>query len=130
MAVVEADDHHAEVQEIAMIENSCFAPPCCVALEVNAPPTFPCNAPRIQRPPAWSRKLAICDDSRPKAGADDDCIVSSKVADLRDRSGLINLEVRVARDLIGYELGNASMSTFAPVVLLRNGRHTPIWPDE
>jgi hypothetical protein len=45
--------------------------------------------------------------SEPGARTDDDCVVSSKVVDLRNRSGLINLEVRVARDLVGYELGNA-----------------------
>src|SRR6516165_37400 len=29
-----------------MIENSVVScPPCCVALELNAPPTLPCNAP-------------------------------------------------------------------------------------
>ena len=49
-----------------MIENSVVScPPCWVAVEVKAPPTLPCRAPFIQRPPAWSRKFAICDDIRP-----------------------------------------------------------------
>ena len=31
-----------------------------------AAPTLPFSAPRAHRPPAWSRKAAICDDIRPK----------------------------------------------------------------
>ena len=52
---------------LVMIENSVVSwPPCCVAVEVNAPPTLPFRAPLAQRPPAWSRKLAICEAMRPK----------------------------------------------------------------
>ena len=40
-------------------------PPCCVAEEVKAPPTFPWRAPRAQSSPAWSRKPLICDAIRP-----------------------------------------------------------------
>ena len=31
-----------------------------------AAPTLPFSAPRAHRPPAWSRKLAICELMRPK----------------------------------------------------------------
>jgi hypothetical protein len=41
------------------------------------------------------------------ASANDDCIVSGKIIDLRDWRGLIDLLVRVTRDLFRYELGNA-----------------------
>ena len=52
---------------LAMIENSVASwPPCWVAVEVNAPPTLPCSAPLFHRPPAWSRKLVICEGMRPK----------------------------------------------------------------
>src|ERR1039458_8302469 len=45
-----------------MIENNVVSwPPCWLAVEGNAPPTLPFNTPPIQSPPAWSRKLAICD---------------------------------------------------------------------
>jgi hypothetical protein len=38
---------------LVMIENSVISwPPCCVAVDVKAPPTLPCNAPRAHRPPA------------------------------------------------------------------------------
>lgn len=50
-----------------MIENSVTScPPCWVAVEVKAPPTLPLSAPLAHRPPAWSRKAAICDGMRPK----------------------------------------------------------------
>src|ERR1700719_2423605 len=42
-----------------------------------------------------------------RAGYNDDGVVSCKVVDLRDWRGLIDLVVRLARDLVGYELGNA-----------------------
>jgi hypothetical protein len=41
-------------------------PPCWLAVEVKAEPTFPTSAPEAHRPPAWSRKLAICEAIRPK----------------------------------------------------------------
>src|SRR6476620_9966699 len=54
-------------RRLVMIEKRVVScPPCCVALDVNAPPTLPCNTPRAQSPPAWSRKFAICDDRRPR----------------------------------------------------------------
>jgi hypothetical protein len=40
-------------------------PPCCAALEVKAPPTFPCNAPLIHSAPACSQKLPIAEGMRP-----------------------------------------------------------------
>src|SRR5277367_3759579 len=45
--------------------------------------------------------------SEPSTGTDDDCVVSGEVVDLRDRRCLVDLEVRAARDLVGYELWNA-----------------------
>ena len=51
------------------------------------------------------------------AGANDDCVVSGKVVDLRDRRSLIDLVVRIARDLVGYELGNAFDVEAAPPLL-------------
>jgi hypothetical protein len=38
---------------------------------------------------------------------DDDCVVGSKLVDLRDRRGLIELVVRLTRDLLGHQLGHA-----------------------
>ena len=52
---------------LVMMEKSVVSwPPCWVAVEVKAPPTLPFRAPLAHRPPAWSRKLAICEDMRPK----------------------------------------------------------------
>ena len=49
-----------------MIENYVVSfPPCCVALDVNAPPTLPIKAPLIQRAPACSQKLPIADGILP-----------------------------------------------------------------
>src|SRR5271169_6508186 len=45
--------------------------------------------------------------SEPGASTNNDRVVSGKVVDLRDWSGLINLVVHVACDLIGYQLGSA-----------------------
>ena len=90
-----------------MIENSVVScPPCCVALDVNAPPTLPCNAPRAQSAPAWSRKFAICDgrSAEPCASADDDRVVGGEVVDLGDWRDLIDLEMRFARDILGHQL--------------------------
>lgn len=41
-------------------------PPCCVAVELKAPPTLPFSAPVAHRPPAMSQNAAICDGRRPK----------------------------------------------------------------
>src|SRR5262245_49247193 len=66
MAVIETDHHHAEVQQIGDDgEQRRLLSAMLRGVDVNAPPTLPCSAPRIQSPPAWSRKLAICDGSRP-----------------------------------------------------------------
>jgi hypothetical protein len=50
--------------------------------------------------------IARRQSSEPGASANDDCVVAGKVVDLRDWRGLINLEVRVARHLVGNEFGN------------------------
>ena len=49
-----------------MIENSVVSfPPCCVPLDVNAPPTLPTRAPVAHKAPACSQKLPIADGIRP-----------------------------------------------------------------
>ena len=65
-AIWKADDDHAEVHQVGdHREERRSRPPCCVAVEVNAA-DLPFKAPRAHRPPAWSRKLAICEGIRPK----------------------------------------------------------------
>lgn len=91
-----------------MIENSVVSlPPCCVAVETNAPPILPCSAPFAHNPPAWSRKLAIRDGMRPKRGPHDDGIVVDQVFHFRDRRLLIEFEVRRFCHFFGHQLGNA-----------------------
>ena len=52
---------------LVMIENRVVScPPCWLALAVKAAPTLPLSTPEAHRPPAPSRKLAICEDMRPK----------------------------------------------------------------
>ena len=51
---------------LVMIENRVVSwPPCWLAVEVKAEPTLPVSTPLPHRPPAWSRKLAICEHMRP-----------------------------------------------------------------
>ena len=45
--------------------------------------------------------------AKPGAGTDDDRVIGSEVLDLRDRGGLVELVVRLARDLLGHQLGHA-----------------------
>jgi len=40
-------------------------------------------------------------------GTDEDRVVGGEILDLRDVGGLLELEVRLAGDLLGYELGHA-----------------------
>lgn len=55
MAIGQADDDHPVMQQIG--EKSVASwPLCCVADKLKAPPTLPFSAPRIRRPPTWSRK--------------------------------------------------------------------------
>ncbi|MNV76914.1 hypothetical protein D3C71_1702980 [compost metagenome] len=42
-----------------------------------------------------------------RAGADDDGVVVLQVGDLGDRRGLVELVVRLARDVLGHQLGHA-----------------------
>jgi hypothetical protein len=82
---------------LVMIENSVVSwPPCWVAVEVKAPPTLPCSAPRAHRPPAWSRNAGHLRGHAAKAGAgaDDDRVVVGQIVDGGDRGSLVELEVR------------------------------------
>ena len=104
-----------------MIEKSVVScPPCCVAVDVNAPPL---TVERAARPkPArlveevgHLRRQA----AKPCTRADDDGIVVDEILDLGDRGGLIKFVVRFARDLLRDEFGHA------PDIDLRAGLTRP-----
>jgi hypothetical protein len=93
-----------------MIENSVIScPPCCVAVrrECAADVAVQCSA----RPKAAGLIEEIghlrWQAAEPGAGPDDDGVVGSEVLDLGDRRGLIDFVVRLARDLLGHQLGHA-----------------------
>jgi hypothetical protein len=59
-AIVKTDNRHALMQKVVMIENSVAScPPCWLAVDVKAAPTFPINFPVNHSPPVVSQKLAI-----------------------------------------------------------------------
>ena len=87
-----------------MMEKSVVSlPPCWVALEVNAPPTFPCSAPRHPQlagllPEAAHRRRHAAE---PRRRADHDRVIVRQFLDLGDWSRLIELEVEGLGDLVG-----------------------------
>src|ERR1700730_10905222 len=106
MAVIEAHNHHAEVQEIsddreqhrllpAMLGGGRRERAADLAVQCTARPKSASLVEEIghlrRQPP------------KPRAGADDDGVVVSKVLDLGNGRGLIELEVGFTRDLLWYQ---------------------------
>jgi hypothetical protein len=93
-----------------MIENSVVSwSPFWVAVEVKAPPTLPCSAPFIQRPPVWSRKFTPLRRraAKARAGADDDGVVIGQVLDLPDGSKLVEPVLRRFCNIWRYQFWDA-----------------------
>ena len=109
MAVVEAYDHHAEVQEIRddREQRRLLASvlggrrrECAPDLAVERT-AHPQPAGLIEEIGHLRRQAA-----EPGTSADDDGVVVGEILDLRDRGGLIELVVGLAGDLLGDELGH------------------------
>ena len=104
------DDHAEECIRLAMMKKSVVSlPPCCVALEVKAPPTLPCSAPPIHKLPACSQKLPMAEGMRPnRVGAPTAIVVVAGEFSDRSRSArLFELEMRRPGDCFGNRLRNA-----------------------
>jgi len=117
MAVVEADNHHAEMQKIgddreqrgllpAMLCGGRRKRAADFAVERTAHP----QPTRLIEEIGHLRRQA----AEPGARADDDGVVVREILDLGDRGGLVQLVMRFARDILGTSSGTRLMSTCAP----------------
>ncbi len=87
MAVVEADDHHAEVQEIGDDrEQRRFLPTMLRGARGECPADLPVQRSAHPKAPCLVQEIGHLrrQSSEPGARANDDCVVSGKVVDLRD----------------------------------------------
>ena len=108
-----AEQNHALLRESQQVgddrEQRGFLVPFWVAVEVKAPPTLPCSAPFIQRPPVWSRKFTPLRRraTKARAGADDDGVVIGQVLDLPDGSKLVEPVLRRFCNIWRYQFWDA-----------------------
>ncbi len=110
VAVIETDDDHAEVQQVgndreqrhllpAMLRGGRRERAADLAVQCSARPK-PTGLVEEVGQLGWH-------PAKPGAGSDDDRIVGSEVIDFRDRRGLIELVVRLPRDLVGHQFRHA-----------------------
>jgi hypothetical protein len=110
MAVIEAYNYHAKVQKIGedreqrrllptMLRGGRSQRSADLAVQCSARP----KPTRLVEEIGHLRRQP----PKPRAGADDDRVAGGEVLDVGNGRGLIELEVGFARDLLGYQLGDA-----------------------